>query len=255
MASAIAGQDANRETQRGFTLLELVVALAIFALLGVGAYRVLSGALVANDRAAARDDEFRRLQKAVRTLEADLAQTVERSVRGDYGDAEPVFVGTADSLTLTRAGWPNPWGAKRSTLQRVDYHIGTDADGADGAAQTGDAKTAARTGAEVGTRADSQVFLIRRFWRVLDRAPDSASSRAALLPVDRLGLRYLDSAGQWLQQWPPVGQSGVAQALPAVVEVTIDTPAFGEIRRLLAVRDMKSANTTVNANAHANAKP
>ncbi|MGK2915277.1 MAG: type II secretion system minor pseudopilin GspJ [Porticoccaceae bacterium] len=220
---------ARRGPHRGFTLLELVVALSIFALLGVGAYRVLNGALIASGREAVRQDDFRRLNRAVRALEADLGQAVARGVRGNYGDVELPFKGAGDSLTLTRAGWPNPLGAKRGTLQRVNYYSGGDPD--------------AQTTAAASDSDGSRVFLIRQHWRVLDRAPDSAPSNAVLLPIDTLRFRYLDNSHQWLEQWPPVGQGDAAQALPAAVEVTIGTPPFGEIRRLLAMRGIESADT------------
>jgi len=214
--------------QRGFTLLELVVALAIFALLGAGAYRMLSAVLLANDRAAARQDEFSRLERAVRMLETDISQAIERSVRTGYGDVEAAFVGAAHSLTLTRGGWPNPRGAARGHLQRVEYYSGSMAEAAV-IAGIDVADQRQRPDVDAG-----ELILIRRFWPVLDRAPDSEATAAALAPVTKLGFRYRDSAGQWSAQWPTAIQRDDA-ALPTAVEITIGTRLVGDIRRLLAV--------------------
>ena len=48
--------------QRGFTLLELLVSLAIFAILGVAAYAGLDAVLNAKDRIEAKADQLGRLQ-------------------------------------------------------------------------------------------------------------------------------------------------------------------------------------------------
>lgn len=209
----------------GFTLLELMVALAIFALLGVGAYQVLSGVLTARAREDVRQQDFRLLASTLRALEADLTQAIARGVRGNYGYAEPAFVGTDENLTLTRVGWSNPLGAKRSTLQRVSYRVGADP------APDGGANDLPRKG-----RADPPVlYLVRESWAVLDRAPTSTPLAVGLLPIVAARFRYLGNRGQWLEQWPAVGSTG--GVLPLAVEVTLTTAALGEIRRLLVLRD------------------
>lgn len=112
--------------RRGFTLVEVLIALAIFALLTAGALGVLRSALSARDAAGerlARSAEVARLHAA---LAADLGQTVARRTRGREGEERAIAFQLAAPtgevfLTLVRAGWENPDAAPRPSLQYVEY--------------------------------------------------------------------------------------------------------------------------------------
>jgi general secretion pathway protein J len=194
---------------RGFTLLELLVALAIFAVLGVAAYAGLDAVLDAKDRIETRSDQLGRLQMLFVHMARDIEQTAGRSVRDNYGDPLPPLIGSDTALEFTRAGWRNPAGHRRSQLQRVAYGIKDES-------------------------------LTRATWDVLDRAQDSASRTTNLLgEVTALEIRYLDGAGEWRPDWPPPGgtQQPAAAPLPRAIEVTLEVKGWGSIMRLFRVAD------------------
>ncbi len=190
-------------SQRGFTLLELLVALAIFAVLGVAAYAGLDAVLGAKDRIEAKSDQLGRLQMLFVLMGRDIEQAADRGVRDNFGDPLPPMFGNDTAFEFTRAGWRNPAGLKRSELQRVSYGLSDEA-------------------------------LTRASWDVLDRAQDSEPRRARLLDdVSALEIRYLDGAGEWRSEWPAAGSSGTQ--LPRAVEVTLEVKEWGRITRLFRV--------------------
>ena len=190
--------------QRGFTLLELLIALAVFAILSVMAYRGLAAVGEARARVEAQAEALAALQLALGLLERDLEQAVGRPVRDAYGETAPAFEGSAlgpQLMALTRAGWRNPAGAPRSDLQRVAYRYRDET-------------------------------LIRAHWRVLDQAQDSAAlERPLLAGVNAVDLRFLDQRLQWQSAWPPEAGGDPAR-LPRAVEITLDVDGIGEVRRL-----------------------
>ncbi|MGL5610665.1 MAG: GspJ family T2SS minor pseudopilin variant ExeJ, partial [Aeromonas veronii] len=65
----------------GFTLLEMLVAIAIFASLSMGAYQVLQGVLTSDEVAKRKEARLNELQLAFTLLERDITQMVPRSGR------------------------------------------------------------------------------------------------------------------------------------------------------------------------------
>lgn len=196
--------------QRAFTLLELLVALAIFAVLALLAYGGLNGLM--NTRAATeeRAEELHRLQMTYRILERDIEQWVPRPIRNEFGESEASLRAGERidaAFELTRGGWRNPAEQLRSTQQRVAYTVRDNA-------------------------------LLRYQWPTLDRAPDAKPREQTLLEeVDEVRVRFLDQTGQWQERWPPAGQTFVpgqpaAETLPRAVEVVLITERWGELRWL-----------------------
>jgi general secretion pathway protein J len=195
----------TRSTTRpaaGFTLLELLVALAIFSLIAVMSYNGLK--VVLNTQAATeiQADALAEMQKVYLLMQRDIEQVVPRPVRDEYGDEQPALTGD-DALQLTRGGWSNPAGRLRSSLQRVGYAF-----------------------------EDGQ--LVRYSWGVLDRAQDSEPQRQVLVgDVEEMTIRYLSANNEWQERWPnplAVAEVNVPGAgLPRAVEVTLEHERFGPL--------------------------
>ena len=111
----------------GFTLIELMVAMAIFAVLSALAYGVLNQTLLNSEILSSRMDRLKAIQKTVRTISDDFIQLAPRPVRRDIGEGYSAALTTdlqsVYALELTRGGWSNLIVLPRSTLQRVAYRL------------------------------------------------------------------------------------------------------------------------------------
>lgn len=110
--------------REGFTLVEVLVALAIFAMIASAGVGLLSFAI--DNRLAVREASERTaaFQRARALMRADLGQAAARRVRGADGAPRAAFELGGESLfAVTRRGWINPGDAQRASMQRVDYRL------------------------------------------------------------------------------------------------------------------------------------
>src|SRR5690606_39956370 len=108
----------------GFTLLELLIAIAIFGLVGMATYQMLTSVLRSDGATRLQEQRLRELVRAMAAFERDVRQVRARSIRAAYGDPQPALHGTdarstGEVLTLTRGGWRNPTASDRSSLQQI----------------------------------------------------------------------------------------------------------------------------------------
>ena len=186
----------------GFTLLEMLIALAIFSLLAVMSYGGLSSVLEQQFRTGIEADRLAELQKAYLVMQRDIEQVVTRPVRSEFGEELAPLVGD-QTLELTRGGWSNPLRSPRSTLQRVAW-----------------------------SWQDRQ--LRRYVWQVLDRAQDTLPVEQLLMDnIESMHIRYLTAVDEWKEQWPDLIQGpdpdAEAAVLPRAVEVAIEHEHYGPL--------------------------
>lgn len=191
---------------RGFTLLELLVALAIFAVLATTTYGGLVNIMTQRAAVEQQAERLQALQLTYRLLGRELAQISTRGIRDIHGDLQPALQlgGQQPGLEFTHGGWLNPAERPRAVLQRVRYVLDQDR-------------------------------LLRFSWQVLDRAQDSEPVEQRLLEeVRELRVRLLDENNEWHEQWPPEallpGQP--LPAAPRAAEVTLELDDLGELRWL-----------------------
>ena len=206
--------------RNAFTLLEMLVALGVFAIIGVLSSRILMGIVDVSGATAARAAELAALQRAMAVIERDVEQLVRRTVRDEYGDRGPAVAVDGDALLeLTRRGWQNPLGAQRSELQRVAYLHRDDK-------------------------------LLRLFWPVLDRGDDTEPIVQVLLDgIEEADFLAHDDENSDHRRWPP--RTDDEEIHLAAIEMRLRHRDVGRIMRLylvpppddfLVVRESGNAN-------------
>lgn len=199
---------------RGFTLLELLVAMAIFAIVGALALGGLNTVLTQQQIARAELEELKELQRAIRLLTGDFSQLNPRYTRdpliGDAHEKPLETDGRGEFLVrMTRDGWPNPFFRQpRGTLQRVQYRL-------------------------------EDRKLLREYWPVMDPTFATEPRRETLLTeVDAVEIQYLGNGDEWQTQWPPLQATGegiAAGPQPRAVKIVLTLAKWGEIIRLVEV--------------------
>ena len=189
----------------GFTLVEMLIALAIMSLLAVLGYRAMASLTGSEARLAAEAERWRTLDLLFAQLESACRQAVPRAVRTPSG-SEPAFVGSTDAngnadVVLSRAGAEFVL-EPGSAGQRLGYRV-----------HDGDLEVV--------------------YWPAYDIA-DAASATVYRLArgITSFRLSYLDGQGAWREAWPVPNEP----ATPRAIRVTIETVGGDRLERLFALR-------------------
>lgn len=201
----------TRLRQRGFTLLEILVATVILAIMGLMAYRAVGEAQVAVAAADGHMGRLREVQRAMHLLVTDFRTLAPRPVRETIGDGyRSALLRDPNSIALfelSRAGWPNGAGTPRGTVQRVSYRL-------------------------------EERKLVREYWNVTDPTLANVPVKRELLDdVVRVEIRYMNAGREWVPQWPPFNSTADFgfRMRPLAVEITIELADYGELLRLVEV--------------------
>jgi len=211
----------------GFTLLELLIALSIFAVVSLMAFEGIAALLRAEERIGAQQERLRDIDRAVAIIARDLQDIAPRRIRLASDDIQAPLVLDGRRVLLTRSGWSNPAEQRRSAFRRVEYEI-------------------------------ANATLSRSYFLALDPAGRDEAIEAPLLDrVTEFEVR-VRSGGEWTDTWPqevaavPVKvdpnapppdpetpatdpEDGEPRLLPEAVEVTMEVEDFGRIRRLIVI--------------------
>lgn len=196
----------RQSTAHGFTLVELLVALAVFAIIAAAAYASIAQLTRVQSTLDAKQSRLRAVQLALGAMERDLRYAISRKSRSSEGTIEPALSGRIDAFRVSRSGRANPLDLARANVERVAW-------------QWRDEK------------------LERRSWPNLDGARFEQVQPAEMLTeVDRLELSYMDTEGRWLDNWP-VNNTPFPDRLPRAVRIQLTCPDYGRINRIVALTE------------------
>lgn len=206
--------------QRGFTLLELVVVMAILVVIGVAASSTFGQAVDNRDRLAERAADLADLQRAFVFMQRDFEQVVARAARDELGDPQAFLRGDGEAgvVELIRLGWINPLDTRpRSSLQRVRYRY-----------------------------EDGKLW--RDYWEHPDLVAGAEPVTAVLLnDVLAFKVQFLyrpdtGNGGQgdytWQDDWPLAAdrdREPAFQRAPLAVKVELDSKRFGPMTRFFRI--------------------
>lgn len=208
--------------QRGFTLIEILVALLILSIMSALGYGTYRAARISAERTEESLQRTREIEFGMHVLLQDFAQLVPRPVRDPLSQnalpglpalragisgSNTSAASTASLAELTRAGWSNTAGQQRSTLQRVSYQLLDDT-------------------------------FKRSYQGSLDTTSGTKPVIQDLLTnVKSVQLRFLDSNQAWQDLWPPatIPLPDSLWMRPIAVEITVEFKDWGKVRRLIEV--------------------
>ena len=193
---------------KGFTLLELLIAIAVFAVMSAMAYGGLRSVISNSAHSKTELERIHAVQYAMSVMSRDLTQIVSRNIRDEFGNTLP-YLTTSNIdflIEFTRGGYRNPAVLKRSNMLRVTYK-------------------------------HEDKTLVRLYWPQLDRVQGMEPyERVLLTGVSQIELKYLDDSGDWQTQWPPNNnQAGTPVPRPTAIELKINLEDWGEVTRLFRI--------------------
>ena len=196
--------------RNGFTLIELMVAVFLLAIIGTSGFTMLQQITSARARIEQQSDRLTELQRTFYWLAEDITQVIDRPVRSSVDSELPAFQFNLQGASLfdfTRAGWANPAAdilPARSSLQRVSYVLEDDR-------------------------------LLRSYWYHLDSMDEAPTKRRQLLTgVEELTVRFMDPSGEWQDTWPPLNVEE-DPGLPRALEFTFLLSDLGPVVRVFGL--------------------
>lgn len=198
-----------RNTVKGFTLVEMLVAVFLLAVIGSAGFTMLFQMNITREVVFKQADRLAELQRTFYWMTEDFSQVADRTVRSAVDERLPALLFSLQGssiIEMSRAGWTNPArtvSPARSDMQRVSYGLD-----------------------------DNK--LVRSYQYHLDTIDEGPTKRRQLLDkVEDLSLRFLDREGGWHDSWPPLNLED--PGMPAAVEVRFILEDLGPINRLFAL--------------------
>jgi general secretion pathway protein J len=200
------------QKSRGFTLIEVIIALSIFAVLSIIGYKGISSLIQTKARVEIEDNKWQELILFFDRFELDVKQHVNRPIRTSDDNVEPAFLGRPSfagedgaQLAFSRFGDPEQQGFLMDT-RRVGYRL----------------------------NAGAIELLI---WPSLDVAPSARPEVFKVLThVAQLSFGYLSVDGQWLNSWPEANVSASQKSFaPSAVQLMIKMETGEIVTRVFAL--------------------
>ena len=232
-----------RQKSIGFTLLEVMIAISITALIGISSTSLLSNIIETKKITDIRSDQLTTLQRFNQFVSRDVEQIINRGIRDQYGDPQPAIIldGTDYLAQWTKLGWrnnPNDTDG-RAIMQRVAFQLFD--------IQEDECEQAKQRLEGWGNLEPEGSCLVRYFWPVLDRSGDTqAKTQIVLDLIESLEIEIFakenikaggsntqaqSGESNWYTQWPNL-QTGGTPEIPVAMRWKLTLPKMGEIERL-----------------------
>lgn len=247
-----------RNRGQGFTLVEILVALLILAIMAALGFSTYRAARISAERTGESLKRSREIEFGMRVIVADFAQLVPRPVRDILGQSRlPALRGTpgAGSVTVTSASLGANSSASSSSSSTPSPGMSFNSGSNFGATtdpsavslvdltRAGWSNTAGQQRSTLQRVSYALVgdVLKRSYQTNLDTVQGNKPVVQDLLTgVKGVQLRYLDSNQAWQNQWPEattIQNTATVdlQSRPVAVEIIIQFKDWGAIRRLVEV--------------------
>ncbi|MDP2314458.1 MAG: type II secretion system protein GspJ [Pseudomonadota bacterium] len=192
----------RKGARAGFTLIEVVVALAVFALIASLTFGTISSALNTRDILEADDTVNQSARIAISRIRRDLSLAYLTTNTSAVNTYQTVFVaqdGNPDRLWFASLAHQRLYrGARESDQTEITYWTEDDPD------------------------TDGAMVLLRREGPRIDNYPERDGSIAPLAyDVKAFTIRYLDpQTNEWREEWDTLG-ADTPNRLPRAAEVTL----------------------------------
>ena len=193
----------------GYTLIEILVALTVFAILSAMTTTAMYHAFTTRERINVRSSQLNALQLGISILSRDTEQIIKFEPFALDNDTELAFIGQSTSFEFTRGGFVNPNAqAPRSTIQRVSYLCKNNQ-------------------------------LIRKSWGVATPTHLNQSQNKVLFnDLKTCHFAYINSNHNTLTTWPDSFKKepeAKNETLPIAIQVTVTIENLGNMSLLFAV--------------------
>ena len=206
--------------QRGFTLPEVMIALVIVGLIGVGSWRLISFANINQSWQEERLAEFTELTNSFQLFSEDILYSVNRPKRINRTDESPAFSGNRDELNFVRKTVPSLSQPRTSELLLIHYRI------------------------EHNRKGERQWH--RYFSRYIDGANQhSFNKQIVLSSLDTLHFEYIDSDLNIHDQWPPVNDNiddaAEENVFPIAIRLSATSKNLGSVYKIVDLPKFSTA--------------
>ncbi len=198
--NTVLSSDRKTIPSRGFTLLEILIALFIFAILSLILTSVLRRVIDTHAHTEQVANVMRETEWALLRLSRDIESTVNRPIADTSGKPEATFIGTSNRFEFTHGGFISE---EKSSLERTAYEF------------------------KEGT-------LFRYTWEVLDQAPSTTfHERALLTNLMDISFEYLDADKHFHATWPVEPQT--LDTLPSAIRINFVYDNGGILSQLYVI--------------------
>ena len=208
----------NHNKQQAFTLLEIIIAMAISALIGVGAMTLLDDATIAHKNIQKQGNRYNQIERALLFISNDIQQLAPRQFRNEFGEKKNNLfsddINGSTQLSFTRLGRRNPAGLARSNLEKLSYLVEEE-----------------------------------KLKRISYAYPDGMNmdqglNRTLLDDVETLEVNFFDGES-WNDFWPidtniETAENSSVNDLPVAIKISLQLKDIGLVERLYVVSDKRN---------------